>query len=336
MATNSRSCENQLPTKVCKRCKCTAQSGLKCIKCDTVIHTGCVKYLKNIVVLENEQIICCNGKTSEKPDPDSDSELFDALEEQAADSKVDIRIFNYIIKQKDQLIRELYDKIEILKSNIKLLENNTSTKHNIENSKNVHSKNSTKNTTNVPAVTHAEKENRPTDLQGVSNKHVTSAILNEQTKLKFNEIINLTKDQRDGQAASEPGSSSMKRIVSTGAEDDSGGEWKKVERKPRKRNVVIGNRDDTNIKGVPKYTYLHVYRIDKATTVELLLTKLLANHFPEVICESITPKHPEMYSSFRIGIYDRNFRKAMDPEIWPSGACVSRFLFLKRKNNENT
>nr|CAI5858069.1 unnamed protein product [Callosobruchus analis] len=279
----------------------------------------------NIVVLENEQ----------KPDPDSDSELFDALEEQAADSKVDIRIFNYIIKQKDQLIGELYDKIEILKSNIKLLENNTSTKHNIENSKNVHSKSSTKNTTNIPAVTHAEKEHRPTDLQGVSNKHVASAILNEQTKLKFNEIINLTKDQRDGQAASEPGSSSMKRIVSAGVDDDSGGEWKKVERKPRRRNVVIGNRDDTNIKGVPKYTYLHVYRIDKATTVESL-TELLANYFPEVICESITPKHPEMYSSFRIGIYDRNFRKAMDPEIWPSGACVSRSLFLKRKNNENT
>nr|CAH7756466.1 unnamed protein product [Callosobruchus chinensis] len=205
---------------------------------------GCVKYLKNVTVLDNEQIICCNDKTSEKTDPDGDSEFFDALAQQAVDFK------------------------------------------------------------------------------GVSNKHVASAILKEQTKLKFNEIINLTKDQRDGKAASEPGSSSMKQTVSAGVEDHSGGEWKKVERKPRRNNVVIGNRDDTNIKGVPKYTYLHVYRIDKETTVESL-TALLANHFPEVICESITPKHPEMYSSFRIGIYDRNFRKAMDPSIWPSGACCA-------------
>nr|CAH7749266.1 unnamed protein product [Callosobruchus chinensis] len=288
---------------------------------------GCVVYLKNVTVLDNEQIICCNDKTSEKTDPDGDSEFFDALAQQAVDFKVDIRIFNYIIKQKDQLVRELYDKIEILKINNKLLEDNASklpsTKHNIENSKNGQSNNSSKNTKNIPAVTYAEKEIPTIDLQGVSNKHVASAILKEQTKLKFNEIINLTKDQRDGKAASEPGSSSMKQTVSAGVEDHSGGEWKKVERKPRKNNVVIGNRGDTNIKGVPKYTYLHVYRIDKETTVESL-TALLANHFPEVICESITPKHPEMYSSFRIGIYDRNFRKAMDPSIWPSGACVSR------------
>nr|CAH7749298.1 unnamed protein product [Callosobruchus chinensis] len=185
MATNSKSCENQLSTKVCKRCKCTAQSGLKCIKCDTVIHMGCVKYLKNVTVLDNEQIICCNDKTSEKTDPDGDSEFFDALAQQAVDFKVDIRIFNYIIKQKDQLIRELYDKIEILKINNKLLEDNASklpsTKHNIENSKNGQSKNSSKNTKNIPAVTYAENEIPTIDLQGVSNKHVASAILKEQT-----------------------------------------------------------------------------------------------------------------------------------------------------------
>lgn len=94
--------------------------------------------------------------------------------------------------------------------------------------------------------------------------------------------------------------------------------------------MVIGNNKDSVVKGVPKLVNLHVSRVDLGTSTTDL-NELLKNSFPEVSCESLTPKYPNIYSSFKVTIFEDNFRKAMDPKLWPDGACISRF-FQKRKS----
>ncbi|KAG5873036.1 hypothetical protein JTB14_032734 [Gonioctena quinquepunctata] len=93
---------------------------------------------------------------------------------------------------------------------------------------------------------------------------------------------------------------------------------------------IIGNNTNLAVKGVPKLVTLHVYRVDKGTTVNDLHT-LLQKKFREVVCEALTPKFPEMYASFKVKILEENFEKAMDPNIWPAGACVSKFFHWRPK-----
>nr|CAI5868327.1 unnamed protein product [Callosobruchus analis] len=118
------------------------------------------------------------------------------------------------------------------------------------------------------------------------------------------------------------------QLEEAGAEEDE--EWIRVKRRNRRKNTIVGNREDSDVKGVPSYTQLHVYRLSRDTTMQSL-TDFLKLTFPEVICEAMSSKHPDLYSSFKVQIYNKNFKKAMDPKVWPSGACVNRFLEIKKK-----
>ncbi|KAG5898729.1 hypothetical protein JTB14_020923 [Gonioctena quinquepunctata] len=79
MAATGKTCDLSSVQKVCGKCKIVTQRGLKCIKCETVIHNGCVKYLRNINVIDSDCILCCDNLNNV---PESETELifFDALE----------------------------------------------------------------------------------------------------------------------------------------------------------------------------------------------------------------------------------------------------------------
>lgn len=61
------------------------------------------------------------------------------------------------------------------------------------------------------------------------------------------------------------------------------------------------------------------------------MKNLLAEQFPEVLCEQLIGKNNKQYSSFKVTIYESNFRKAMDPSIWPDGACIGKFFHIRHK-----
>nr|CAI5831234.1 unnamed protein product [Callosobruchus analis] len=314
---------------MCKKCISAALSGPKCVKCDTVTHAGCVKYLKHAVILDSERIICCDD-TINPTSADGDSEFFDAVAQQASDNKVDIRIFNYIIKQKDVLIKELYNKIDLLNQKVKYLEDsNLCTPKQFvkktEVNKNEVVSNSFKAENKPAIIVNKYSDDSRNAVQGVTGRQVTSALLPEQSKVKMNEVIHLTDHIRH------PGTNDIDKTKHT-TNSDNEETWTKVERRrPRRNNVIVGNREDPNVKGVPSFTELHVYRLSKNTTVQSLTTFLKEN-LPEVICEQMNSKHPDLYSSFKVKIHSKNFNIAMDPKLWPSGACVNRFLSLRRKN----
>lgn len=107
--------------------------------------------------------------------------------------------------------------------------------------------------------------------------------------------------------------------------------WQKVVR--RRRPVVVGNSASNTIKAVPKFVNIHVSRLEKSTTLDEL-EKLLRGQFPEVRCESIKSKYPELYTSFKVSVYEKNFKQIMCPDVWPCGAIISRFLNFRMRTKD--
>ena len=114
--------------------------------------------------------------------------------------------------------------------------------------------------------------------------------------------------------------------------DNIGSQWTQVTHSKsaasRRKRMIVGNNKESTIKGVRKLAYLHVCRVDLGTSA-MDLQDSLKFDFPEVQCESIQPKYPNLYLSFKVTIFEENFKKAMNPNVWPDGACISRF-FQKR------
>lgn len=98
-------------------------------------------------------------------------------------------------------------------------------------------------------------------------------------------------------------------------------------------NITNGdnsNKEVVKLQGVPKTVSLHVYRLTPNTSVDQVV-QFLKPHFPEVSCEKLASKYPDVYSSFKVNIFANNFDAAMDPTIWPNNACVRRFLYHRQK-----
>lgn len=312
--------------KNCKRCKSNLVGGLKCNNCQNHFHQSCARLCNSVKFTNNDTIICCERASG--PACDIDAAFFDAMDNLCdTDKKVDISIFNYIIKQKDIIIEELRDKIKNLTKQLEIFEKLEVTKNNephkenkLDNAKTYADKtaeNISKTILNsvVPNIPRVDfPKRKPT----VSKEQVATAIIEEQTRAKCNDYINLTKNKNPV--------------------NEKNDQWEKVTyNKTRKRPVIVGNNSSIEVNGktiksVPKTTALHVYRVDPTMEVNDLLT-ILKSYFPEVTCEALTPKHPDLYSSFKVTIHEEDYNKAMNPSIWPSGAYVKPFLQLRRRGS---
>lgn len=111
--------------------------------------------------------------------------------------------------------------------------------------------------------------------------------------------------------------------------------WEIAKPKRRKRFVVGGNDTNKDIQTIPKYTSLHVTRLEPSTKPEQL-EAFLRDLFPGVSCEKLESKHPETYASLKVNIKQDHFKQAWKREVWPEGALVSRFFFKKRMPTQTT
>ena len=318
MASNSGS------SLSCKKCKAKVVNGWKCIICGCYFHSSCGK-LRNVKVVDDNLINCCE-KSSDSASPDGDAAFFDAMDEiSGPNRKINVNIFNYIVKQKDMIIHELRDKISLLNQHIELLSKQNLTVINTNPDKSqkyekVMLKPDLSKTKESGVVQKVQAKSHLSEPQlkknpekkEITKKEVSSAIAQAETQLKMDGYINLAKDE-----------------ASTSCKD---GKWNEVVKTKRKRQVIIGsNKESASVVGVPSYAMLHVYRIRPQTTCDEL-TDLMRTHFPEIKCESLNSKYPDLYSSFKVTILANDFKKAMDSNLWPYGACISRFL-SKRKTN---
>lgn len=266
---------------------------------------------------------------------------------QTTNGKIDIAIFIYIIKQKDDLVRELQDKNKMLKEHISLLnslrtvdesktvqlstDKNTAktlsddkdhtldvaqeTGCNNINKRQVMFNNSNLQTSKIRKNMPASQSNKVNKQQSqncafvISNEEVSTAVLEAQTKQKIGKYININSDMNN-----EHSNNLQKQ------------EWKTVKNRKRRQSLLIGkNRETSAIKGVPRWVDLHVSRLEPNTTVTSIVD-MLKVHIPEVKCESLVPKHPGLYASFKVSVLEDSFKAAMNADIWPYGVCINRFF----------
>lgn len=337
MAAGSKSCEIVALQKPCRKCKIVAMSGPKCCRCDTVTHNGCVKYLKNVIHINSGEIVCCANE-----DLTSNEAVTNTINGVEADhmrgKKVDGDLFPYIIQQKDILIKELYDKIHLLHNQIELLNENISLKNKFFASdkpaatKSLEQKTSSRASKPIRNKTDKTEAKNPTadgNSETTTNNETSIKSLKEETKLTMDRFININSDM----ISSEQPVNINKLNISEGFQRVAYS--KNKNKKLPQNSMVIGRNTEilNSLKGVPKLVDLHLYRVAPNTTTENL-TAFLKEDFPEVSCEALKSKHPHIYSSFRIKVFEKNLQKVMDPNLWPEDACIRRFFFRRNGKSE--
>lgn len=290
----------------CGKCKTKVVSYVKCVSCEGCYHPSCAKNLK-FEFYDKFSIKCCENVEATSPHEDeSDNNFFDAIEELHPNNNVDIRIFKYIIKQKDNLIAELRSQIKIL--NNRLVSNQNSACPSMS------TKTSTYKTSDKQMTSPSETVNNG----GKSSRNYRTTKLNHSTghmESGFPLIDTIPSADREHISEKDDGKTEKG--------------WRKVRSKKSKsarKALVVGNyAGSSTVKGIDRKISFHVSNLKPETTVEELQSFLVTN-FPEVKCESLKSRYPESYTSFRVEIYHSNYEKAMLAENWPIKACVRNFF----------
>ncbi|CAG9817693.1 unnamed protein product [Phaedon cochleariae] len=265
-------------------------------------------------ISDNQVLTCCE---TEESTVDDSAPFFDALENNSSEKKVDIAIFHYVLKQKDQIMNELQNNIKILTNQIDLLNKlNCDQTATNTNKKVVPVRSAPKKTS-----TTIDNKNEPAENSELEPK------VNSLADININKNTDITMDKVSEGISLAQNAAIMQEIINLpfdkGMKTETKTEWKTVpKRNSRRQRQIVGQNNDLSIKGVPRKTVLHVCRINKDSSADDLKSTL-QKHFPEVHCHQITAKYPDLYSSFKVRILEENFNKAMDPNIWPIGAYVN-------------
>lgn len=312
--------------KVCKKCKRNLLNGCKCINCYNYYHLSCARNCNAVKFIDSDTVTCCNEIPNNDDEDETDTAFLDALENINTDKKVNIEIFNYIIKQKNTIINQLKERIKLLNTQIEIINRNTdkdeANAKNIRTDK-IESHVRTERKTQSSGTANVATSYKTPERNEITKQQVENAIQEANMLQKCTEYIHIGEDTN--------------LITRSQPQMDDG--WQKVRSKKRRRSLVIGMNQDTQVNGreikhVPKFSNLHVYRVDPEMTEEELIT-LIKPHFPEVQCSKLDSKHPKIYSSFKVTIFSKHFESAMNPSKWPMGAHVQPFLQLRMKKESN-
>lgn len=99
----------------------------------------------------------------------------------------------------------------------------------------------------------------------------------------------------------------------------------------RRRKPIIGCCNQSTVKALANFGYLHVYRLNPGTTAEDLSVHL-KNTAPDINFKCDSLNSTEKSSSFKVSFPMDKVSCVYDPNIWPLGACVRRYIFKKNKN----
>ncbi|KAJ3661238.1 hypothetical protein Zmor_005644 [Zophobas morio] len=296
----------------CKKCSRNAvNERVICVNCNSGFHTSCAKLCAKVKFIDDHYVLCCDEKVLDTFSTKTDVEFFDAMDELSLEGKtLDPRIVAYMLKQKDTLIQELYEKIATLRYQLSLQKHNQ---------------------TEVPDEIITVNSKIPTkkaneELSKTSNTQKTADCKN--TKLRDWQNSNNNQHSQNKDEAKETKSKPEQN-------------WTKVEKKKPPRNsktppkYIIGTRDNTDvnhIKAIPKKAFLYVTRIAKDISSDTL-ENYLKGSFPEAVCEILENKFDSPFSRFKVIIDYINLEKSQDPKLWPAGVQISRFFHARKNRN---
>lgn len=247
------------------------------------------------------------------------------------------KYLNAIIDQKDILILELRDKIEILKRHISLLEK---LEGRLDDGKNSKQTDSTQlHTSKGPAVITVKSSK-------IVNKKKSAISMVEDNKknpikMKTNNTWSPGVEMNSAAPSDvDRNDETMMTAGTDGATHLFNKRRQKIRRNdedklPTKRQVITGSREDEgDFKGADRLAWLYVGNVNN-NTKEGNIQKFLENQFENknFIIEEIK-KHESNHSkkkSFKVGFAFEILEDVVKQEIWPKGVVVRRYKFFRNK-----
>lgn len=350
----------------------TVKSRVKCALCNTYYHNSCTSKLKNILLMEEKDIIMCCGNKNENDNKLTDSEATAIVEPSdrtiQSDWNYENKLLKEIITGKDDLIKELREKVDLLKEKIQCLEKHTLQVNytsiipkKTSKDKSINAKTSAKcdswcntNTIRDKPDSHQTKGNI-----SVSTKPITSAPTQQQYKenvpkqlpgsshagqtMKPNKQPTVVTNQKLQEELDKIKLQEIIHLEDYADKDNSNEPWINVLNKSQyiknKKNhgtsqIIVGerNEDDVKFKAVQKESkiWVHASRFHPDLSEDELRQHLNYKfNRNDFTCEKIHLKEENKTSSFKIGAHTSLKEEIYDAGKWAAGIVVRRFNFFR-------
>lgn len=298
----------------CKQCHKQVVSGIKCVKCNTVVHPGCLTYLKrNVVKLDEYEMNCCSiteVRNSVSANTNCDSLL------------IEVSYLKTIIEQKDLVIKYQAETIESLKNQVTLLSNvmeNKATSLSPQTSK-------AKSTSQVahPKQLEAQKANKSNTNQNLETinddknpnfKENYADVLKNAQEKKCDQLININSDTY----------LKNKRVInekSTDIPTSSLKNKKSTQKNKTDNKTVVGTATDKCvIKGVESRRAIFISRLSPSTSTDQVNTHLEQFNIKSCTIQKLNIKSEEV-AAFKILINASEISKINDPNVWPQHTII--------------
>lgn len=340
MSPGSKKPVNGSIKTICKLCNRRAVNNtVQCEKCTTVMHRNCCE--KKSLIFKDNRVICCDESTDLDDLFSSAKTVVDNMQMM----KQEIIFLKELLDLKDKVISDkcsiIADKeviIDLLKEEINYVKYANKYSDRVVNMSYSAPKAISSETTKADIATNSSAHDENIQQQKAKDKfsvsEVSKAIYKSQTAVKCDEYININNSTENAPSS----------ITNKNESDGNTEKWSTVVYKSKKQGIkekdrragslkIVGKSSSSNLKAVPKFVDIHVYRLHPETRCEEL-TAYLRPNFPEVICTSLKPKHEGQYASFKISVYQQNFSKAMNAELWPEGTCISKFFHPRQSGKQ--
>ncbi|KAJ3656985.1 hypothetical protein Zmor_016021 [Zophobas morio] len=323
----------------CRKCKILPVSGLLCVKCGSLSHPSCVKILKNIKLISDTQIICCdNVDGSSKNELDS---VNLSLHSSPTNSTVDISVL--IKKAMEPLLEEIkYLRAEIIslkESNIDLVKVLTSA--NVSDNKSLFSS-KLKKVDPIPSSYVGQKRTEP------MSKKPGFIISNHEKLHTRNE--NIRNDDKGCKQTSAVPQTPPSRTWHSEVEDSLSNvsveeKWTVPRRSRRNRKKqpppiigtsVAASASESNFRSTyVKKAWFYVGKVNKETSSDDVKS-YISGKLPsdEVTVDKLNTQGS--YQSFRVGVKFAYKDTLFKEEFWPQGVVVRRFNFSTKSFLEKT
>lgn len=329
MAETSNTPAERSSQKPCKKCNNYAKSGLTCVKCGTVYHNGCLKYLKDVIINEDNTVLCCavsdvldhtmtNNGGHENISDISNSSFMSATEvldiENLPNPK-DLVIYYLkdLIKHKDFIINQLQEHINLLKNQIissgatsrnTTINKNSATKSS-ETDSDISNKIATKPLVET-ITTHTQSIPTNSTFSTRSPAGIQNNTMNESSTVNKSKHFETTENKKQS------GNSGKKKVIGTLPTDE--------QVSVSKKHWIF----------VSKYALSYT----KKDLIEYLNLNFKDNNF---IINELPVNDRYHFKSFKIGIDKQDREKLLSESVWPTGIEASDFEFFRnvRKKSPN-
>uniref|UniRef100_A0A1Y1KA50 Phorbol-ester/DAG-type domain-containing protein n=1 Tax=Photinus pyralis TaxID=7054 RepID=A0A1Y1KA50_PHOPY len=307
---------NAVSSKPCKYCKILPKNGLKCVKCQSVIHPGCVKYLKSAKTINENQLICCESEQpastlNDREFIDEDNTVIDinTYRTEITYLKEIVSIKDILIKNQQELITSLKAQLEMMtQSRLPVTENlgNRENKNRIMGSINI--SHLTTNKLSYSSIT--AKDNSAGDAS------------NALTPLTHN-----IKDQEKG-ITNAPSSTAKMGPNTVGSEEVTHNKSPSHDRftvvthkKKKTAPTILGTRVECDITAVVSRRNVFISRLHPNTTVDQLTNYIQKQNISVLAVEKLETQS-DTISAFKIVIPTTEAYNIYKPEIWPQYTII--------------